>query len=242
MKCSLSFNPGSSFEALFRCWVRVSSITAILILSMLILAASAKELPQIELVQQAEQGNLTAQFALASRYELGQDLIQDYEQAARWFLAAAKQGHVEAQYKLGRMYDNGRGVAKDYKEGARWIQVAAEQGYAEAQYSLGLMYGIGRGVRQDDKEAVRWLRASAEQGNAYAQFNLGFIYSDGLGVPQDVVQSYVWYDLAALDPTGENAEIATRRRDFLAEKMTGKEISKAQQMAREWNFKFSVNR
>jgi len=242
MKTSSSPKPGSSLEGLFLCRVRVSSVFATLILSMFILAASAKELPQIGLVQQAEQGNIVAQFALAGKYELGQDLIQDYEQAARWFLAAAKQGHAEAQYKLGRMYDNGRGVGKDYKEGARWIQAAAEQGYAEAQYSLGLMYGIGRGVRQDDKEAVRWLRASAEQGNAYAQFNLGFIYSDGLGVPQDVVQSYVWYDLAALDPTGENAEIAIRRKDFLAEKMTGKEISKAQQLAREWKFKFSVKR
>ena len=134
MKCGPSSKPGSSLEALFRYQVRVSSGTATLILSMLILAASAKELPQIGLVQQAE------------------------------------------------------------------------------------------------------------QGNAYAQFNLGSIYSDGLGVPQDIIQAYVWYDLAALDSTGENADIAIRRRDFLAEKMSGKEIAKAQQLAHEWKFKSSVNR
>lgn len=242
MKGSPSAKPGNSMEVSFRRRMRVSSVTATLILSILILAASVKEPPLTGLVQQAEHGNVAAQFALAVIYELGQELIQDYEQAARWFLAAAKQGHVEAQYKLGRMYDNGRGVGKDYKEGARWIQAAAEQGYVEAQYSLGLMYGTGRGVRQDDKEAIRWLRASAEQGNAYAQFNLGFIYSDGLGVPQDIVQAHVWYDLAASDPTGENADIAIRRRGFLTEKMTGKEIARAQQLAREWKSKSSESR
>ncbi len=81
-----------------------------------------------------------------------------------------------------------------------------------------------------DAEALKWYRKAAEQGNADAQNNLGFMYLNGYGVPQDNVQAHMWFNLAA----AQGNEVGRENSDFIAEKMTPADISKAQAMAREW--------
>ncbi len=74
----------------------------------------------------------------------------------------------------------------------------------------------------------------AEQGDASAQYGLGSMYYNGQGVPEDHVQAHMWYNLAALDLTGDDKEAAVKNRDSLAEKMTSEQIAEAQRLAREW--------
>ena len=144
-------------------------------------------------IKAAEQGDADAQFNLGVMYDKGQEVAQDYSQAADWYRKAAEQGNANAQYNLGVMYLNGQGVPKDDSQAANWFRKAAEQGSANSQYNLGYMYRNGQGVPQDDSQAANWYRKAAEQGSANAQFELGVMYS----VQQDYSQAANWFRKAA---------------------------------------------
>jgi TPR repeat protein len=154
----------------------------------------------------------------------------DYATALREWRPLAEQGDASAQFNLGVMYYKGEGVLQDYKESVKWYRKAAEQGNADAQFNLGVMYYVGEGVPQDSKEAAMWYRKAAEQGNADAQFNLCNKYYKGEGVPQDYVQSHKWCNIIGANGDEEG----TRKRDFLAQRMTTTQVAEAQRLAREW--------
>ena len=65
--------------------------------------------------------------------------LQDYAEAARWFLKAAEQGIADAQFNFGLILEEGRGVKQDFDSAAMWYNEAAEQGHAEAQLRLDKM-------------------------------------------------------------------------------------------------------
>ncbi|MCL1960659.1 MAG: sel1 repeat family protein, partial [Desulfovibrionaceae bacterium] len=111
-----------------------------------------------EISSLAQAGNAEAQFQLARRYEAGQGVTQNYQQALFWYQKAAAQNHVIAQNNLGGMYNTGRGVAQDRAQAAAWYRKAAEQGSAAAQNNLGGMYKNGQGVAKDNEQAVFWFR------------------------------------------------------------------------------------
>lgn len=154
----------------------------------------------------------------------------DYRTAFHLFKPLAEQGDVWAQYSLGFQYATGQGIPQDYAEAAKWYRKAADQGLARAQNNLGVLYENGQGVPQDYADAVKWYRKAAEQGDALPQNNLGFMYAEGHGVPQDYVQAHMWFDLAA----AQGLQEAINNRDFIAAYMTPADVTKAQQLAREW--------
>jgi len=82
----------------------------------------------------AEQGDPIAQFAIGARYATGEDILQDYAEAVRWFSKAAEQGHVPAQATLGAYYWAGRGVPVDLSKAYFW-SLLAEAGGDEASKS-----------------------------------------------------------------------------------------------------------
>lgn len=145
----------------------------------------------------AEAAHADAQNNLGIMYSQGRGVVQDYEEAARWFRMAADHGSHLAQFNLGQMLAEGRGVGLDYEEAARLHQMAAENGVVLAQLSLGYMYEFGQGVQLDLTEAHRWYRAAAEQGNATAQLNLGILYNQGRGVLRDPNEAFKWLRSAA---------------------------------------------
>ncbi|WP_143226598.1 tetratricopeptide repeat protein, partial [Actibacterium pelagium] len=106
---------------------------------------------------------------------------------------------------------------------------AAEQGHASAQFNLGVTYYNGDGVTQDYAEAAKWYRKAAEQGDASAQNNLAKMYYNGFGVIQDNIYAHMWANIAA-SLGNENGKIG---RDLVALKMSAKDISEAQRLARE---------
>jgi TPR repeat protein len=64
-------------------------------------------------------------------YELGQGVVQNDVEAARWYKYAAYQGFAEAQFKLGFLFEIGRGVAQSDTDAAQWYKEAAEEGFSE---------------------------------------------------------------------------------------------------------------
>jgi TPR repeat protein len=55
------------------------------------------------LLNEAKQGDVTAQIALADIYEEGRGVPQDLAQAVKWYRKAAEQGNPQAQYWLRRL-------------------------------------------------------------------------------------------------------------------------------------------
>ena len=60
-------------------------------------------------------------------YYKGLGVPQDYQEAVRWFRAAAEQGEAKAQYNLGLMYYQGEGVLEDFVQAHMWANLAASQ-------------------------------------------------------------------------------------------------------------------
>ena len=70
--------------------------------------------PLDEVLAKADQGYAAAQFNLGVRYDEGEGVPQDDEEAVRWYRLAADQGDADAQFNLGTMYAEGQGVPQDY--------------------------------------------------------------------------------------------------------------------------------
>ena len=109
-----------------------------LMLSLLIQPAFAEEnyadLDIDQLRTKAEQGNARAQLVLGVRYEQGQGVFQDHEEAARWYRLAFEQGNASAQIMLYQIDSSvgRRGVTRaDVESGRVWNEserVTREQG------------------------------------------------------------------------------------------------------------------
>ena len=65
-------------------------------------------------------------------YSLGEGVLQDYREAAKWFRKAADQGHAKAQYMLGNMYAVGRGMPRDDLRAHMWLNLSAAKGEKKA--------------------------------------------------------------------------------------------------------------
>lgn len=146
-----------------------------------VMEARDTRVPRAEAVKRtlraAEQGDASAQFKMALRYDSGQGVPQDRAESVKWLRKAAEQGYVKAQYNLACMYDSGEGVSQDHTEAAEWFREAAEHGYASAQKNLGAKYGTGQGVPQSNVEAYVWSSIAATSGDEGAINNRDFAAS-----------------------------------------------------------------
>ncbi len=81
----------------------------------------------------AEKGFSRAQANLAAIYLQGDEGTPvDYDEAHKWFAAAAVQNLAVAQYNLGLMYELGLGVEKNEARALGWYNLAAKAGQPEA--------------------------------------------------------------------------------------------------------------
>ena len=58
-------------------------------------------------------------------YTRGKGVVEDAEEAVKWYRKAAEQGNDEAQNNLGLMYEDGRGVPQDNEVADEWFRRAA---------------------------------------------------------------------------------------------------------------------
>jgi putative methionine-R-sulfoxide reductase with GAF domain len=87
-----------------------------------------------ELLQLADQGDPAAQFALGVRYEMGDGVPKDDQEAVHWFNKAAEQDDPGAQGMLGAYYSAGRSVPADPVKAYFW-SILAKAGGDEASKS-----------------------------------------------------------------------------------------------------------
>jgi len=160
---------------------------------------------------------------------------------AKKLIQQASQGFAEAQFNLGMAYYNGDGVPQDYAQAVKWFRLAADQGVASAQYNLALCYMKGEGVEKDMAEGHIWLENAAEQNHTKSQIVLGKVYGNlatfNAGnffnsrlYPDAMVNCLKWFYLAWMN--GEaNAEELIK---MALSNATEKEITRAQEIARNW--------
>lgn len=111
---------------------------------------------QSTLLEQAEQGNVSAQIMIGEMYYTGEGVTQNYKEAFKWFYLAGMQGNINAQVQIGIMYLEGEGEKQDYMGAWSWFRLAAEQGNSVAQGQLSLMNFYGYAVDQSYVMALQW--------------------------------------------------------------------------------------
>lgn len=136
------------------------------------------------------------QYELGMDYYEGRGRVQDYNEARKWFQAAASQGYIEAYYALGEIYYYGEGIACDFEQALGWYQRAAAHQHPDAQNSLGVLY-YEKGGEENYAQALKWFQAAAEQNHKAAQNNLGYIFKKEEGSLEDNKQSFEWFKKAA---------------------------------------------
>lgn len=125
--------------------------------------------PQVqELVQQAQTGDVGAQYLLGFMYAEGQGIAQNTEEAVKWYTQAAQQGHADAQLTLGMMYAEGQGIPQDEQKSVDWYTRAAQQGNASVQMILAMMYADGQGRVEDPVESFKWTLLAEANGRDVA--------------------------------------------------------------------------
>jgi len=81
---------------------------------------------QATLREQAERGDMQAQFGLGLAYATGTE--RNPAEALKWYRKAADQGHMEAQYQIGIDYMTGSKGVTDYALSEKYLKMAAAQG------------------------------------------------------------------------------------------------------------------
>ena len=82
------------------------------------------------------------------RFEHGEGLPKNLDNAIRLYCKAAKKGDTNAQYYLGWLYANGNGVRRDEELAAAWLHLAAAQNDAQSKRILAMLGFSKRPKRQ----------------------------------------------------------------------------------------------
>jgi len=161
----------------------------------------------------AQQGDASAQLALAKKYRDGDGVERDDVEAASWLQQAARLGNADAQYELGNAYADGRGVDRD--------PINA--------YACYVLAGANNNSASD--EALRLLTPKLSDAQiAQVRSTIGEMYLQGRGTPVDYAAAYTWFKLAESAGSADGQ----RLRQEVASKMTTQQIAAADRRAAEW--------
>lgn len=150
----------------------------------------------------ADQGNVESQLYLGSMNEL----IQNFEESAKWYRKAAEGGNAEAQYRLGMLFREGKGVPKDDLKKLDWWLKSAAQGNVNAKkwlkkvFSEFAEHGIEEFNKGNFEQAFAAFEVAADPlgGNIpEAQVRLGQMYAQGNYVEKDDLAAVSWFRIAS---------------------------------------------
>ena len=77
---------------------------------------------------EAKDGDVVVMVDIGSMYANGEGVLEDDEEAVKWYHKAAELGNAEAMFNLGVMYAKGEGVIKDGGEAYAWWNTASAKG------------------------------------------------------------------------------------------------------------------
>ena len=174
---------------------------------------------------------MEAQYNLATMYQNGVGVIQNYEKAFEWHLKAAEQGMLGSQVNVGIMYENSIGTKKDISKAMEWYLIAAERNESQAQFNLAVIYHQGSGNNKDVvdfEKALKWYNRAARQGYADAQNNLAIMHYLGEGIIPDPLQAYMWLNISVANGNLK----AINLRDTVKRNLSTQQITEVQKLAK----------
>lgn len=143
-----------------------------------------------------KQGNSTAQYLLAHKYENGKDVPQNMAKSMMLYKAAEKQGEPYAHYMLHGIYLGHKdGIPKNDTLANHHLIQAAFLGVPQAQTILADKYYKKKTDLYDTKAFILLLYAS-EAGFPPAQALLAMSYNEGKGTKQDSSAAYRWNEIS----------------------------------------------
>ena len=185
----------------------------------------------------AEQGDARAAYVLGHRYLHGVNGEEkNSQQALNWFQKAGERGEAGGFHMLGVIYDRDSEVVKqDLTKSTQFYRKAAELGFSGSQNNLSWAYYKGHGVKRNVPEAIYWATRAAEQGEPFAYSTLSELRFEGNGFPTDDVETLKWTILALQGmPYGKAKLGICKQFDILTKRMSKEDISKANQLAKNW--------
>lgn len=170
----------------------------------------------------AKQGYTPSMNNIGLLYANGHGVAQSFEEAFKWWMRSAERGNAWAMNAVGDLYENGQGVPQNYELALTWYREAAKEGDGLAMWNIGHLSEEGLGTDRNYGEAARWYRQAAERGKALGMYSLGKLYQSGRVPGQaEATDAYVWYSVAALRFTEEDAAEADDNRKLLQEAAAG---------------------
>jgi uncharacterized protein len=128
---------------------------------------------------EAEADDWLSQYLLASMYENGFGVEQDFNLALSWYLRSLQSGG-QVHYNIGGFYYDGRGVRQDFVEALHWLSQAAEYD-SRANFPLGEIFYRGLAGEQDYIRAINYYLQGASSGDLDASYMAGTMLYDGHG-------------------------------------------------------------
>lgn len=177
-----------------------------------------------------EKNSALAMNRLGIMHLAGDGILQDYVRAAELICRSADLGNSDAQFNCANLYLQGKGVALDNAKAVELLTKASEADHVAAMNFLGLAYLNGQGTEMDREKARALFVRTAEFGNAMGLYQLGLLHINvAEGEEADLVQAHAYMNLAAERGFPQASEI----RASLEETLTGDDVARAQQIARD---------
>lgn len=189
---------------------RTIFLCTIVVFAFCIFSTPALAKSKKKIISQAEQGDVQAQYELATMYEKGKGAEQNIDEALKWFNKAAENGHIGSMVDLGWFYQNGQYVEKDINKAIDWYEKAAEQGSSQAQVNIAVIYDAGIDVPENNELANMWYEKAAAQWHDTALLNLGANYWRGEGVEQDYEKAWNLLNRVRMTARNKKAQWAAR--------------------------------
>lgn len=130
----------------------------------------------------------------AAQYEVGlfYNESRDYNEALRWYSAAAELGHAEAQYSasviiiyLRDQEDNIDKTNELWIKYIKLLELAADQNHPEAMFHLGHIYLFNNYNDDYKRKGFNLTYSAANNGDVRAKIGLAYCYEKGLGIIKD---------------------------------------------------------
>lgn len=125
-----------------------------------------------ELMDDAVNGDVESQLAMAVQYRSNQRFLSDASEAMAWLTRSAQAGSAVAQLALAIAYANGERVSEDQTKATFWYGRAAQAGNTVAQHLYAVQLELGLGSKVDLAAAITWYRKAAAGGSAEAKIRL----------------------------------------------------------------------
>ena len=151
-------------------------------------SADAKQRFKLSLLM-AEAGFSEAQYFVGYMYYKGDGVAKSFDEAMKWFYAAANGGHEQAEKIINEFVaseEDGDTKAlnelvtnpfnmlskEELRQKFEKFKKDALAGNVKAQAALGTAYALGKGTEKDLNEAKKWYKKAAENGDEMAYYLL----------------------------------------------------------------------